>query len=235
MTELEQQWTGALDSESAALEAAARAQTLPAVEVGAHRRQLELERTQLAMVDWASFDRSHPRTESCRAGLGKPLADTCRKGEAEISSLHDLKSPAPEEARCNPLSDWQLRQTYPTRRGLGWATVVSSSCQSALVSPTGTSRPARPMVSSSLCLSGSSVARTKPRNVPLRSAWSSAACWSGSKGRRTYTWNIVVWGGSGTISIPSSSASATPSSRAWATSSEIRGSTSSRPRSAAIK
>jgi len=69
MTDLEQQWTRTLESASGALEAAARAQTLPAVVVGAYRGQLERERIWLTTVDWASFGHSHSASEALRPSL----------------------------------------------------------------------------------------------------------------------------------------------------------------------
>jgi hypothetical protein len=79
------------DSASVALEAATLAQTLPPVEIGAHRRRLALERAWLGSVDWPAFPEAPNAT---RPGLARRPRKRVENPKPRISGPRDLKTPS---------------------------------------------------------------------------------------------------------------------------------------------
>jgi hypothetical protein len=80
---LRQHWLSALDAAAEAVEASARAHTLPAPESGGHRRLLAAERAWVETVDWSAFEPVNRgtiaileprRLEVPAAGVIKPAA-----------------------------------------------------------------------------------------------------------------------------------------------------------------
>jgi hypothetical protein len=79
---LEQHWLRALDVAADAVEASARAHTLPPPESGGYRRRVAAERAWFATVDWSSFEPARggtisvlePRPEAAGASAIRPAA-----------------------------------------------------------------------------------------------------------------------------------------------------------------
>jgi hypothetical protein len=79
---LRQHWLSALDAAAEAVEASARAHTLPAPESGGQRRLLAAERAWVETVDWPAFDAEslgmittlEPRSQAGVATELKPAA-----------------------------------------------------------------------------------------------------------------------------------------------------------------